>query len=116
VLELTVNKAAWEGLDAQLQKAIETAASATDAWMLNQFEAKNLEALQRLKNEHKVQVFPFPDDVMAALKDMSEEVYEEEAAKDADFKRIYETYKAFAADNDAWSELSEAAYQRARKQ
>jgi TRAP-type mannitol/chloroaromatic compound transport system substrate-binding protein len=116
VLELTVNKAAWESLDTQLQKAVETAAAATDAWMLNQFEAKNLEALQRLKNEHHVQVLPFPDDVMAALHNMTKEVLEEEAAKDADFKRIYETYKAFAADNDAWSELSEAAYQKARKQ
>ncbi|NOX76820.1 MAG: ABC transporter substrate-binding protein, partial [Gammaproteobacteria bacterium] len=40
---------------------------------------------------------------------------EEEAAKNADFKHIYQAYKTFADNNDSWSELSEAAYAKARK-
>ena len=82
--------------------------------MLSQFEAKNLTALKQLKNEYKVEVLPFPDDVLKALHGYTNEVLEEEAAKDPTFKRVYDAYEAFMKDNDAWNELSEAAYQRAR--
>jgi TRAP-type mannitol/chloroaromatic compound transport system substrate-binding protein len=114
-LELTVNAKAWATLDDSLKKAIETAAAASNVWMLAQFEAKNLAALRTLKDKHKVQVYAFPDEVIIALHKMTKEVLEEESAKDADFKRIYEAYQTFMADNDGWSELSEAAYQKARK-
>jgi len=115
VLELNVNARAWSSLTPDLQKAIEIAASATNTWMLAQFEAKNLQALAKLKDEHHVQVYEFPNEVIAELRRMSAVVLEEEAAKDADFKRIYQAYKAFAEDNDSWNALSEAAYARARK-
>ena len=115
VLELTVNKAAYDSLPADLQKAIETAAAAGNVWMLAQFEAKNLEALAKLKNEHHVKVYEFPPEVMNELRRLSQQVLAEEAAKDADFNKVYQAYQAFAADNDAWSELSEIAYAKARK-
>jgi TRAP-type mannitol/chloroaromatic compound transport system substrate-binding protein len=116
VLELIVNSKAWEGLGPDLQKAIETAAAASNTWMLAQFETKNLEALRRLKEEHHVQVYPFPDDVMQALRGLTREVLEEEAVKDPQFKQVFDAYQAFMADHDNWSALSEAAYQKARAQ
>ncbi len=116
VLELTVNAQAYAGLPADLQKAIEVAASDANQWMLNQFEAKNMQALRRLKEEHHVQVLPFPDDVLAELHRLTGDVMNEEAAKDADFKKVYAAYSAFMADHDEWSQLSEAAYQRAHNQ
>ncbi|VAX04827.1 TRAP transporter solute receptor, unknown substrate 6 [hydrothermal vent metagenome] len=115
VLELNVNSEAWSSLSPDLQKTIEIAASASNLWMLAQFEAKNLEALGKLKNEYNVQVLAFPDEVIAELRRLSTVVLEEEAGKDADFKRIYQAYKTFADNNDSWSELSEAAYAKARK-
>ena len=114
VLELIVNKNAFDSLPADLKKIIETAAASSNIWMLSQFEANNLAALKKLKQEHNVQVLAFPDDVMKALRDFTKEALDEEAAKDADFKRVYEHYQAFMQDNEAWNLLSEAAYQRAR--
>lgn len=114
VLELTVNKKAWDSLGDDLKKAIETAAASANMWMLSQFEAKNLAALGKLKDEHKVEVFPFPDDVIKELKRLTAEVLQEESAKDADFKRVHEAYSQFSKDNDGWSALSEGAYGRAR--
>ena len=114
VLELTVNAQAYAGLPPDLQKAIEVAAAETNQWMLDQFEARNMEALRRLTGEHKVQVLPFPDDVLAELKRLTEVVLAEEAEKNADFRKVYDDYRAFMADHDEWSQLSEAAYQRAR--
>jgi len=114
VLELIANKKAWDSLTPDLQKAIEDAAAASNVWMLSQFEAKNLAALKKLKDEHHVQVLPFPDDVLKQLKTFTTEVLNEQAANDPEFKKVYDAYLAFSKDNDAWNALSEAAYQRAR--
>ena len=114
VLELIVNKNSYDSLSDDLKKIIEVAAASTSIWMLSQFEANNLAALRKLKEEHKVEVLPFPDDVIKALKGFTNEVLEEESAKDAEFKKVYEAYSAFSKDHDGWNVLSEAAYQRAR--
>ena len=113
-LELIVNKGAWGTLTPDLQKIIESAAASSNVWMLSQFEAQNLSALRKLKEEHKVQVFPFPDDVIKELRRLTKEVLDEESAKDPTFKKVYEAYQAFSKDNDGWNVLSEAAYQKAR--
>lgn len=113
-LELLVNKKAWESLPADLQKIIESAAASNGVWMMSEFEAKNLAALRKLRDEDHVQVLPFPDDVIKELHKLTNETLDEEAAKDPQFKQVYEAFKAFSKDNDAWNALSEAAYQRAR--
>jgi len=114
-LELTINKKAWDGLPKHLQLIVENAAAASNLWMLSEFEARNLEALQTLKNKYKVKVNAFPDDVIRKLKTLTEETLAEEAGKDADFKRVLQAYEAFRKDNAAWNEISEAAYARALK-
>ena len=114
VLELIVNKASYDSLSDDLKKAVEVAAASSNVWMLSQFEAKNLEALRTLKEDHKVEVLPFPDDVIKALKGFTKEVLEEQSAADPEFKKVYEVYTAFSNDNDGWNTLSEAAYHPAR--
>lgn len=114
VLELIVNRKAWETLPDNLQRSIEIAASASNVWMLSQFEAKNLAALRRLTEQHQVEVIPFPDDVIKELKRLTKEVLDEQSSKDPVFKKIHDAYQAFSKDNDGWNALSEAAYQKAR--
>ncbi|MGD8560744.1 MAG: TRAP transporter substrate-binding protein [Gammaproteobacteria bacterium] len=114
VLELIVNKKAYGSLSDDLKKIIEVAAAASNVWMLSQFEAKNLEALQRIKDDHNVEVLPFPDDVIKSLHKFTKQVMEEQAASDPEFKKVYEAYTKFSKNNDSWNALSEAAYQRAR--
>ena len=81
--------------------------------MLAEFEAKNLAALKTLREERKVNILPFPQDVINELKVLTNEALNEEAAKDATFAKVLEAYRAFSADNSEWSTLSEAAYARA---
>ncbi|MDH5649093.1 MAG: TRAP transporter substrate-binding protein [Gammaproteobacteria bacterium] len=114
-LELTINKKAWESLPKDLQVTIENAAMASNIWMLSQFEAKNLQALRELKTKYKVQFLEFPADVLRHFHKMTKEVLKEEAAKDATFKKIYSAYESFRKNNDAWNEISEATYAKARK-
>lgn len=115
VLELTCNLKAWNELPEDYQIMIETAAAAANAWMLAEFEAKNLRALQELKNKHKVQVLEFPPEVIRALKRLAGEALEDEAKKDQQFRQVYQAYKAFSQSNGAWNDISESAYARALK-
>jgi len=114
-LELTINKTAWEGLPKHLQLIVENAATASNLWMLSEFEAKNLEALDTLKNKYKVKVEEFPQDVISTLRTLTTQTLEEESDKDATFKKIYQAYQDFSKGNSAWNEISEAAYARALK-
>jgi TRAP-type mannitol/chloroaromatic compound transport system substrate-binding protein len=111
-LELTVNRKAWDQLPEDIKTIVRVAAMATNQWMYSQFESLNLKALSELKKKG-VQVLPFPDDVLAELRRLTEEALDEEAGKDAQFKRVYETYKSFRADNDAWDRISDGAYRKA---
>jgi len=114
-LELTVNKKAWDELPKELQLIVENAAMASNLRMLSEFEAKNLGALQTLKDKYKVKVEAFPDDVISKLRQYTQEVLDEEASKDATFKRIYAEYSKFVSNNAQWNAISEAAYAKALK-
>ena len=52
-------------------------------------------------------------EVVKELYQLTQEALDEEAAKDAQFKRVYETYKTFRATNDAWDGISDGAYREA---
>ncbi len=112
-LELTINRKAWEGLPRELQLIVSTAAMATNLRMLSEFEARNLEALETLKNKHHVEVHAFPDEVLSALRGFTRETLDEEAAKDEAFARVLKAYRAFMANNDGWRAISETAYAHA---
>jgi TRAP-type mannitol/chloroaromatic compound transport system substrate-binding protein len=111
-LEMIINKAAWESLPADLQKIVETASMAANQWMYSQFEAANLAALARLK-EHNIEVLAFPLRVLATLRRLSTETLEEEAAKDPEFAKVYQSYQAFQNGAEQWDKISEGAYRQA---
>lgn len=113
-LELIVNRDAWNSLPERLKRVVRVAAMATNQWIYAQFETLNLKALRELRQEGRVKILPFPDEVLVELRRLTGEALEEEAAGDDDFRRVYEAYKAFRADNDAWNEISDDAYHRAR--
>ncbi len=112
-LELIVNQQAWASLPPDLQRVIEVTAMATNQWIYAQFEASNLAALQKLQQQTQVEVLSFPPAVLAALKALTAQVLAEESAKNPDFKRVYENYRAFSAAYEAWDQVSEVPYQAA---
>jgi TRAP-type mannitol/chloroaromatic compound transport system substrate-binding protein len=115
ILELSINRKAWKTLPKDIQLIVKTAAASSNLWMLSEFEARNLEALKTLENKYKVHTYAFPDQVIRNLKAFTKDVLNEEAAKDPTFKKVFTAYEKFRATNDAWNEISEAAYARARK-
>ncbi|WP_041223523.1 TRAP transporter substrate-binding protein [Deferribacter desulfuricans] len=110
VLEMFVNKKAFESLPKDLQEIIVTAAYRSNLWMLSTFEAKNNFYLNKLINEHGVKLKQFPEPVLKQLKKYSQEVLEEIVEKDPLSKKVYDNFLAFKKNVVAWANISEIAY------
>jgi len=104
-----VNLKKWQELPLAYQAAFEAAAAEANVYMLAEYDAKNPPALQRLLKQG-VQLHAFPKDVMLAARKLSFEMYEEEARKNAVFRRIYVEWKKFAAASDQWFKVAESPY------
>ncbi len=109
-LEYFFNKKAYEELPKDLQAILDAACMDNEIWCLAQFDARNGAALVELINKHKVQLLPFPQSVLDALRKLSKEVLAEEAAKDAQSKKVAAAFEAFQNQVGPWYTVSEKAY------
>jgi TRAP-type mannitol/chloroaromatic compound transport system substrate-binding protein len=103
---LLVNAKQYEALPELYRAALDTACAETNLLMMAKYDAKNPEALQRLIAAG-VQLRQFPRPVMDACYKATFETYEELASKNADFKKIYESWKKFLADSNYWFRVAE---------
>ncbi len=108
-LSFYVNLKKWEALPPVYQAAFEAAAIEANLTMLTEYDAKNPPALARLK-KHGVKLHAFPKDVMEAAYQAAFQLYDEEAARNPAFKRIYTEWRKFRDDAIEWFALAEAAY------
>ena len=53
---------------------------------------------------------PFSDDLLAAALQASEQQLEDEAAKDAAYRKVYDHWRAFRDESFEWFGLAEKAY------
>ena len=110
MMELIVNKSAYENLPADLQNIIRVAAEASNTLVLATIDQKNMEYYFKLKNEGKVEFREFPDDVLSKLKEFTDEVMEEIMDKDTMSKKAYESFNAFKKNMYDWFAISERNY------
>ncbi|MCP5231110.1 MAG: ABC transporter substrate-binding protein, partial [Zoogloeaceae bacterium] len=113
-MECMINKEALEALDEDLQVIVLNACRVANQDMLADFTARNNAALETLVKEHKVELRRFPDDVLARLKTLSDEVMTEVAAKDPLNQKIFDSFRKFRDQSVEWSRLAEQAYLDAR--
>ena len=96
----------WEKLPKEYQAAFEVASHEAHVFMQADFDARNPQALARLlKGGTKLRTFS--KDIMEASYKASNEVMEEEASKNAKFKKIYEPWKQFRQNQNQWYSVSE---------
>ncbi|PIY09332.1 MAG: ABC transporter substrate-binding protein [Flexibacter sp. CG_4_10_14_3_um_filter_32_15] len=108
VLELIVNKKAFEKLPLDLQEIVKTAALKYNSLILSEFEAKNNFYLQKiLKEAPNVELRQFPKEVLDLLKEKTTEILDEIASKDEFTRRVYESFKTFKKQVKKWGEVSE---------
>jgi TRAP-type mannitol/chloroaromatic compound transport system substrate-binding protein len=108
-LEVQINLNEWNKLPPQYQDAIKTAAYESNMTMLARYDARNNEALQRLLS-NGTQVRPYSEEILQAAQQASFELYDNFAAKDADFKAVYEPWKQFRDRIYAWDKLNEGSF------
>jgi TRAP-type mannitol/chloroaromatic compound transport system substrate-binding protein len=100
----------WEKLPKEYQYAIEAAAYEAHVTMQAEYDAKNPAALARLiKNGAKLR--SFSKEIMEACYKATNEVNEEEAAKNAKFKKVYDQWRRFRQDQNQWASVAEAQMQ-----
>lgn len=114
-LEAIINKDAFDALPADLQEIVRAAAQVANQDMLADFTANNNRALQVLINEHNVEVRRFPQSVLNELAVISNRLLEEFAAKDPQFKEVYDSFREFRDGAVRWHGLSEQPYMEARQ-
>lgn len=110
VLELIVNKSAFESLTPDLQAIVRTAAARSNLWMASELESQNNAALRELVAQHNVQLRAFPDEVLDRLRGYADEVVDEIVSVDPMSKKVFSSFDAFRKDVGEWANLSEKMY------
>lgn len=109
-LEMLVNKSKFEALPADLQQILRTVCYSMNSWMTAEFDNKNGDYLAKLIDEEKVDIRPFPKEVMDGLKKATDEALADLTASDTDSKRVYASYQSFKQRIARWSNISEKVF------
>jgi len=105
-LDLFVNTKAYQDLPKEYQAILEGACYEANVDMMAKYDALNPPALRKLIAAG-VKLQPFSNEILAACYKATTETYEEIASKNEKFKKIYEPWKAFRADQVSWFQVSE---------
>ena len=114
MLELIINLDEWNSLPKHLQVIIETATKAVNQDMLDEYLAKNNQALTELVEVHGVELRRLPDDVIEEFRTISDQILEELAQEDETIAKVYNSYKSFKQDVSEYHKISEDAFIEAR--
>lgn len=101
---LIVNKKVWDGLEDSSRALIKMACTAGVTRGLARGEALQGSVI-KASAEKGVEVKTLPKELLTQLQAITADVMNAEAAKDADFKRVYESQKAFQAEYKNWKSL-----------
>lgn len=110
-LEVELPLTFWNDLPEQYQAAVENAAAHANVQMMATYDALNPESLQTVKGFAEIR--EFPEDVMSAFKEESENALDNAASENADFASILTPWRAFRDGIQEWHALAETSMLRA---
>jgi TRAP-type mannitol/chloroaromatic compound transport system substrate-binding protein len=105
-----VNLDKWNSLNPAYRSLVRTASSLANEWMVAKYDAVNPPALKKMLAEGVVQFRQFPAPVMDASLKAAFEVYAEVSARNADFKKVWDSLLAFRNDAYLWWRVAEYSY------
>jgi len=108
-LSFLVNTSAWAKLPKEYQQVFETAASQAGVVVQNRYDARNGPALTRLLQQG-VKLMRYSDDILKAARTASEELFAEQAAKEAAYKKVFEHWDKTRKEMFSWFGTTERAY------
>ena len=114
MLELLINMDAWNSLPKHLQVIIETATKAVNQDTLDEYLARNNQALTELVEVHGVELRKLPDDVIDEFRAISNEILSDLAEEDEVIAKIYDSYIEFKNNVTEYHKISEDSFIEAR--
>ncbi len=107
-LHFYVNLDAWNKLPAEYQAILKTVAAEANLQMMVDYDSKNPAALKSLLGRG-VRLRKFPLDVLKAAEKEAFALYDELAAENEFYRKVYEDWKAFREDAHRWFGTTELA-------
>ena len=114
-LELMVNLEKYEALPRHLKDIIAASCQMENDEMIAEYAVRNAQALETLKQDHRVEIEHFPDDVVKALWKATEAVLAELEGVDDITGRTYRSFIAFRKNAIRYSPYGEGGYLRIRR-
>lgn len=113
-LSMGFNKSWLTSLPTWQQKAIEYVCGNENDRMLAEYNANNGDYLQRLVNEHGVQLREFNDDIYDAFGVAADATFETIVSYDDMARRMHEAFLSAREKTGGWMNISDVAYLRQR--
>jgi TRAP-type mannitol/chloroaromatic compound transport system substrate-binding protein len=104
---ININK--WNELPKAYQSIIQSASHVANTLMQARYDALNPAALKRLV-AGGAQLRPFSQEILSASFKAANDVYSETSATNAEFKKVYEAYRAFRDDQYLMWQVAEYTY------
>jgi TRAP-type mannitol/chloroaromatic compound transport system substrate-binding protein len=106
MLHFMFNQAKWNELPKHYKAIATAAAGYANVDMQAKYDARNPAALRRLVGAG-AQLRPFSQEIMEACLKSANELYDEIAAKNADFKKVYDAFRAVRGEQYLWWQVAE---------
>ncbi|QDX82346.1 ABC transporter substrate-binding protein [Denitratisoma sp. DHT3] len=108
-LSIYVNLQEWARLPAEYQTILEDACLYAHADMQAAYDVKNPPALKRLI-ESGTRLRRFSDEIMQAGYQAATAIYQENAARNPEFRKVYDAWQRFRNEQVAWFGIAERPY------
>jgi TRAP-type mannitol/chloroaromatic compound transport system substrate-binding protein len=108
-LHFYFTKAKWEELPKHYKAVVEDAAARASMELLAKYDARNPAALRRLIGAG-AQLRPFSQEILEAAYKAANEIYDEISAKNADFKKMYDSLREFRNEEYLWFQVAEYGF------
>jgi TRAP-type mannitol/chloroaromatic compound transport system substrate-binding protein len=109
MLSLNINLDAWNKLPPTYQAVLRAVASQANVEMMARYDAWNAQAIRRMV-AGGAQLRPFSREIMAAAWTESHKLYDELAASNPVFKKVYDNWRPFRDQTFQWFRVAEQSY------
>jgi TRAP-type mannitol/chloroaromatic compound transport system substrate-binding protein len=104
-----VNLEKWNALPKSYQAILTNATAHANTWMNARYDMQNPAALKRLV-AGGTQLRPFSNEVLEACLKATNELWAEQSAKNADFKKVIDAMQAYRSDQYLWWQVAEYTF------
>jgi TRAP-type mannitol/chloroaromatic compound transport system substrate-binding protein len=109
-ISLYVNVDKWKELPKTYQAILEAACAEANLWMIGKYDADNPAAIRRLVAAG-TQLRPYSREIMQAAYKAAFEIYDDLAANNPKWKKVYEPWSKFREEEYLWFRVSENTFE-----